>query len=93
MGDKPQSPMLLRGYQDLALKRKAYRASYATYWESTKEKTNTGRLQSQSRSIYIHMLNMWQGRPVDAVIMPVAPHAAVLNRKYYYYGSISSRVC
>lgn len=26
------------------------------------------------------------GRPADAFIMPVAPHAAVIPGKYYYYG-------
>lgn len=26
------------------------------------------------------------GRPVDAIIMPVAPHAAVVPGKYYHYG-------
>ncbi|OCL12926.1 general amidase [Glonium stellatum] len=67
IGNKRKPPMPILRYQDLALQRKAYRAAYATYWESTKHKTNTG-------------------RPVDAVIMPVAPHAAVLNMKYYYYG-------
>lgn len=27
------------------------------------------------------------GRPADAFIMPVAPHAAVIPGKYYYYGT------
>ena len=26
------------------------------------------------------------GRPVDTVIMPVAPHAAVIPNKYFHYG-------
>lgn len=28
------------------------------------------------------------GRPVDTVIMPVAPHAAVIPDKYFHYGYI-----
>lgn len=30
------------------------------------------------------------GRPADAFIMPVAPHAAVIPGKYYYYGRTNS---
>jgi len=32
------------------------------------------------------------GRPADAFIMPVAPHAAVIPGKYFYYGNKIPRI-
>jgi amidase len=32
------------------------------------------------------------GRVVDAVIMPVAPHAAVISGKYFHYGMLLTEI-
>ncbi|KAF2489815.1 amidase [Lophium mytilinum] len=67
LGNGPVPPLPLLDFQRSCLRRKAYRASYAAYWNSTQEKTSTG-------------------HPVDAVIMPVAPTAAVLPGRYRHFG-------
>ncbi|OCL15205.1 amidase [Glonium stellatum] len=66
-GTGPVEPTPLLEYQANSLKRKDYSARYMEYWNSTAEKTGTG-------------------RAVDAVILPVAPHAAVISGKFYHYG-------
>lgn len=65
--DKPHEPASLFEYQDNALKRRHYLTKYMEYWNSTADKSGTG-------------------RTVDAVILPVAPHAAVLPGEYFHYG-------
>lgn len=59
-------PMPVTDFYNVSLQVESFRAAYASYWESTKHETVTG-------------------RPVDAFIMPVAPHAAPRPGKIFYY--------
>lgn len=71
--------------------RKDYRASYAAYWDSTKERTGTGG-KSTPDTPHTYLVQtadlsaLLSGSSVDAVIMPVAPHAAVIPGKWQHYG-------
>ncbi|RYC59146.1 hypothetical protein CHU98_g7066 [Xylaria longipes] len=65
---KLRDPINLLEYQDLTLQGLQYEAVYSDYWNSTVEPDG----KFDPRQI------------VDAVIMPVAPHAAVIPGKYYH---------
>jgi amidase len=89
--DGPIPPISVLEYQDLALRRKTYCESYADYWELTKASTRTGEWSDPHGMIpkfpsMVLWLSRITGRPVDAIISPVAPHVAVIPGKYYHYG-------
>lgn len=96
---KLRDPMDLLEYQDLTLQGLEYEAAYSDYWNSTVEEDGKSALVGQIRKLITDALI---GQIVDAVIMPVAPHAAVIPGKYYhtgktrshgYYGISCVRVC
>ena len=87
LGTGPENPMSILRFQDNCLRRKEYRASHAAYWESTKGITGTGTLSSLHVSPFLASIP--PGSPVDAMIMPVAPTAAVIPGKYFHYGTVS----
>ena len=79
--------MPLLKYQDLTIQGKAYNEAYSDYWNSTASEDG----QSCSQSIASFCLStdryFIEGQIVDAVFMPVAPHAAVIPGKYYHTGA------
>lgn len=56
--------------QELAIQGRDYCDAFSDYWNSTTSSSTTGEA----------------GQAVDAFIMPVAPHAAVIPGRYVYYG-------
>lgn len=84
-GFKLKTPTELLKYQDLTLQGLEYEREYSDYWNSTEEldgKILTLTVSSQ-KLIFL-------GQIVDAVLMPVAPHAAVIPGKYYHGGRYST---
>ena len=80
-----RQPIGLLEYQDLTLQGLAYEREYSDYWNSTADED--GEFCSLDRSACLTL--SWLGQEVDAVIMPVAPHAAVIPGKYYHTGQSS----
>ncbi|KAL6916189.1 hypothetical protein FSST1_007684 [Fusarium sambucinum] len=78
-GFKLKTPAELLKYQDLTLQGLAYEREYSDYWNSTESQDGkiSTRIVSSQRLIYV-------GQIVDAVLMPVAPHAAVIPGKFYH---------
>ena len=79
--------MSLLTYQDLTIEGKAYNEAYYDYWNSITD--HDGSLCPPFHIISTQ-LTLAPGQLVDAVIMPVAPHAAVIPGKYYHTGETSS---
>ena len=81
--------MPLLEYQKLIIEGRNYEAAYCDYWNSTK--CDEG---MSLDNFVLRPLNLRQvaGQLVDAVIMPVAPHAAVIPGKYYHTGKHMSGV-
>jgi amidase len=74
-------------YQDLTLQGRDYSTAYSDYWNATADGED-GRLSILRNSIWPPLnLRPSEGQIVDAVVMPVAPHAAVIPGKYYHTGS------
>ena len=71
-------------YQDLTVEGRNYEAAYSDYWNSTI--TSDGRFPLECWSY--ETSDLATGQIVDAVIMPVAPHAAVIPGKYYHTGEL-----
>lgn len=71
--------MPLLEYQDKTLQGKAYNEAYSDYWNASSNDDGT-----QSNALGCRVLMLYQGQTVDAILMPVAPHAAVIPRKYYH---------
>ncbi|KAJ8131576.1 hypothetical protein O1611_g2051 [Lasiodiplodia mahajangana] len=76
-----REPMNLIKYQDLTLQGLQYESQYSDYWNSTAEKDGSLLVLSHLENA---SANSDIGQIVDAVIMPVAPHAAVIPGKYYH---------
>ncbi|KAL8700918.1 MAG: hypothetical protein Q9201_005187 [Fulgogasparrea decipioides] len=66
-GHVPDPPKDAMHIAENNVAKRDYQKEYLEYWNSTAEKTGTG-------------------RPVDAVIMPLAPFAAARPKMYLYYG-------
>jgi amidase len=87
-----KDPMNLLKYQDLTLEGRDYSAAYSDYWNATAD-DEAGQYRYPS-VLYELLLNPFelQDQIVDVVIMPAAPHAAVIPGKYYHTGrSLSHR--
>jgi amidase len=87
-----REPINLLKYQDLTLEGRDYCAAYADYWNASAEEDGQYHAPfSQTPSL---TLPACQGQIVDAAIMPVAPHAAVIPGQYYHTGNpLFSWVC
>lgn len=83
---KAKDPISLLEYQKLTVEGRDYEAAYSDYWNSTRcdKGMSCGSLNVTRSS----KLNKIAGQLVDAVIMPVAPHAAVIPGKYYHTGKL-----
>jgi hypothetical protein len=83
--------------EEPVLKLKKYRVKYRNYWLSTANDTSTGKFGSTRRSIAMLGCQLTRvttvGRPVDAVILPVIPSAAVIPGKLFHYGNRLTLVC
>ena len=77
-----RDPMPLLEYQDLTLQGLDYEREYCDYWNSTSR--DGGKIWSYANTLGRAYTIL--GTMVDAVIMPVAPHAAVIPGKYYHTG-------
>lgn len=75
--------MSLLEYQKLTIEGRDYEAAYCDYWNSTRCDKGMSPAGLTSRPLN---LKQAAGQLVDAVIMPVAPHAAVIPGKYYHTG-------
>ncbi|KAL8885970.1 MAG: hypothetical protein Q9192_006559 [Flavoplaca navasiana] len=69
---KLREPMPLLEYQDKTLQGKAYNEAYSDYWNASSDDDG-----KQSNALGCRQV-------VDAILMPVAPHAAVIPGKYYH---------
>ncbi|KAM7189482.1 Amidase signature domain containing protein [Rhypophila sp. PSN 637] len=70
---RPREATGLLEFQRLTLKAVKFQDDYADYWNNS-----TGLKSEEDKDP--------DGRTVDAFIMPVAPHAAVIPGKYFYVG-------
>ena len=85
-----RDPVSLLEYQDSTLQGLEYELKYNDYWESTGKDDGNDNQAQFIRAIcaYICLDSV-----VDAVIMPVAPHAAVIPGKYFHTGRDTSSIC
>lgn len=75
--------MGLLDFQDATLQGIEFEARYSDYWNST------GEDDGGSSTVHLpttKVLTSNAGQLVDAFIMPVAPHAAVIPGKFYHIG-------
>jgi amidase len=79
--------MPLLEYQDLTIEGKKYCETYSDYWNATEE--SDGIVPLRISLFTQELMELIAGQIVDAVIMPVAPHAAVIPSKYYHTGNTS----
>lgn len=80
-----KDPINLLEYQDLTLQGLDYESEYSDYWNATSEED--GKSAPVCKTPRVHsFISRIKGQIVDAVIMPVAPHAAVIPGKYYHTG-------
>ena len=78
--------MPLSKYQDLTVQGKAYDEAYSDHCNSTA--SDEGGFCAQIILSFCLSANILiEGQIVDAAIMPVAPHAAVIPAKYYHTGT------
>ncbi len=63
---------------------KDYRNRYNDYWMESAQKTRTGKLAHPCNSNVSLTLSFIPGRPVEAIISPVTPYAAILPGKFQY---------
>lgn len=89
--DGPLPSMSLRDYYETILRFRKYQEAYAEYWESTRSLTGTGMARAQVKKGLPAERNHYQGRPVDGIIAPVAPHAAVRHDSYFGYSKLHKR--
>jgi amidase len=80
-GFKLKCPTELLKYQDLTLQGLEYEREYSDYWNSTE--SQDGKIPT---FIVLSGRLTYLGQVVDAVLMPVAPHAAVIPGKFYHGG-------
>lgn len=76
-------PMGLLDLQDTTLQGAEFEARYSDSWNST------GNDDGRSPTAHVpvkKVLTSHADQPVDAFIMPVAPHAAVIPGKFYHIG-------
>jgi amidase len=77
---RPLEPKPLPQYHQLTFDGIDYTVAYSDYWNSTADKD--GMLERRNSRL------TGIGQVVDAVIMPVAPHAAVLPERYVHGGML-----
>jgi hypothetical protein len=77
-----KDPMSLITYQELTIEGRDYEGAYSDYWNSTADEDGKCQCPAPERTT-----NTPPGEVVDAVIMPVAPHAAVIPGKFYHTGT------
>ncbi len=84
-----RDPISLLEYHALTVEGRDYEAAYCDYWNSTAEED--GKLGITTLFLCKIAILSNIGQIVDAVIMPVAPHAAVIPGKYFSAGALSTR--
>ncbi|KAK0732059.1 amidase signature domain-containing protein [Lasiosphaeris hirsuta] len=92
-GSKPGPVKNAIEVEEVVLKLKKYRVDYRNYWLSTANCTMTGKSNSVSKFGPCQSLltsSGFLGRPIDAVILPVVPSAAVIPGKLFHYDYIAS---
>lgn len=75
--------MGLLDFQDATLQGAEFEARYSDYWNSTGDDDGRSSTDQVSKT---KVLTSHAGQLVDAFIMPVAPHAAVIPGKFYHMG-------
>lgn len=75
--------MGLLDFQHATLQGIEFEARYSDYWNST---GNDDGRPSTAHMPTMKVLNSHAGQIVDAFVMPVAPHAAVIPGKFYHIG-------
>lgn len=84
---KLKDPINLLEYQDLTLQGLDYESKYSDYWNATAEEDGkSAPVLQKPKSTFVDIPYCIIGQIIDAVIMPVAPHAAVIPGKYYHTG-------
>jgi amidase len=100
LSGEPPIPQLLESFPDgkaiparsaievekTVLLLKKYRERYQKYWMSTLNDTGTGKRLEKVKGPGFRVILTILERPIDAVILPVVPSAAVIPGKLYHYG-------